>query len=1671
MTSEDLLQPGHVVKERWKVVKKIGGGGFGEIYEGLDLVTKELVAIKLESAKQAKQVLKMEVAVLKKLQGKEHVCRFCGCGRNDRFNYVVMQLQGKNLAELRRSQPRSAFSLSTTLRLGLQILKAIESIHEVGFLHRDVKPSNFSMGRQAHNCRKVYMLDFGLARQYVTVSGEVRPPRSAAGFRGTVRYASINAHKNKEMGRHDDLWSLFYMLVEFVNGQLPWRKVKDKEQVGWMKEKYDHRVLLKHLPSDFRQFLDHICSLNYYEKPDYDMLAGLFERCMKRRGVRDSDPFDWEKIYIDTSSTTTTSTSAVVSKPILPDTVPLATQGTENMVENNVMVTYEDHGENYTPDGYCEAVRVKDSYSKEDPRMKYRTSGNFTSEPTGRVVIPDNHQRVMATKSTTVCENINLINNNNTQKEKQVDVEVEDSKVQEQKELKKKKDNVQQKVKAWEIRESDHVLSVTKPIQKTVAHGKTREMSLCQKELPGFQRDAIQENVKRELGVKNESPQTKDIDFTEQVSGNQAYEIPKTTQSEVSRCTPPLSTPPTESRHPRDSAVVHRESKPRRLHPVRTRYRDVSVTQFAIADDDNISAMQQVTKGGATALTLASKWQVSFDDSEETDNELEEHVTATSPEHRTLRRDQSGAHLHKSEKHSTDREKCHTKLREKQTEPLFDKKHGEKEEELLVAEKNKTARRKSSLKSSVSQKVRPHFRDDRVKDRFYIQRRTLPLISSWNRNIQRSWSFPRLPYGVHSILLVSVKHNNSEFTQKHFQKGELNYVVDGKQTNIISRRASLPSLQLCFTDDVKNHYPDIERKGSGLKEVIEKFEFQNSKTVLDQQIINSVNSIKAEEATKMSEEAATESSKSGTRSISPHSRGILKKLNIEKSASQEHPHFVSRKVVHISGDERRVSVGSQEVHKKLKTNTNKSEIGKIHGPEHNVSNCDITGNNNLKAKRDESAEIFLRGNEMSGTLLLQKKQKELVSDNYNQNALLASLSDLPETYQLSTLKSSDIHIPNDSCWKTSKVVSSVEKCITDSSSAKKHCDEKISEKMLTSEKKGVKIIDSSYYRKDKYNIGPTSQKQVLDPAQSVVSSVVDAPRSRIPVRLEESQREIQKDLDNSSVLKGQTVPALDDLNQQVKSKGAQEQERSEFSVENIHREVLKNEFVLEKLDRHGIQGLEHPSSFGSLPTYRSVCQMYILSEPSVEVSVRDWQDETDAGLIEKKVNNYCEENCEQVGKSLGKTEGIKSIDMANQKMSEPCNGVEIRLSHSIDKKEMAKISENNKEASKKPENNVTENQNKRSDEATNKYTIGKIEINEIPDLTKNIISNFLERKLGEISEKSEVLEVDTAKVCGKMKEVSLEISENVDLRRESISVKSDEDVADINKKCEGELVKQKHEKEINETIVRDDKELLEVTKKPVSEIPNGKSLQYTCYPKEISSSNVQATEITEISENVEAYKMAKEENGGGVTAERIQEEEDFILKDSFSLQQFQRPLNDDSSSKVPSHFHHSRYNRSISWEPQIQQEKPEVLQRRESSQEKPVKNGRLFKPQSYKKLQPPGIATGESRIPRPRIRQQLSDPSGKLYNYNVSIHAFGEDLRDSNLVTSGIKSKVPHCIEEDTQKLPASLTKEVGQSPRASPENLPTYVQDLSRKYTYCTVSTEEYAVSASEASHSSSPE
>ena len=100
---------------------------------------------------------------------------------------------------------------------------------------------------------------------------------------------------------------------------------------------------MKHLPSDFKQFMEHLqvplitrsssdpemfCLkvLEYADKPDYAMICGIFERTMKRRGVRESDPFDWEKAGSDSTQseglgTAVKSTAPQTNKVIITDNV------------------------------------------------------------------------------------------------------------------------------------------------------------------------------------------------------------------------------------------------------------------------------------------------------------------------------------------------------------------------------------------------------------------------------------------------------------------------------------------------------------------------------------------------------------------------------------------------------------------------------------------------------------------------------------------------------------------------------------------------------------------------------------------------------------------------------------------------------------------------------------------------------------------------------------------------------------------------------------------------------------------------------------------------------------------------------------------------------------------------------------------------------------------------------------------------------------------------------------------------------------------------------------------------------------------------------------------------------------------------------------------------------
>jgi len=84
------------------------------------------------------------------------------------------------------------------------------------------------------------------------------------------------------------------VLVEFSLGNLPWRKMKDKEAIGNLKEKFTTKELVKDLPKEFTLFLESLQKLGYGDDPDYDELRSLLLQVYSKEGYSSKQPFDWE---------------------------------------------------------------------------------------------------------------------------------------------------------------------------------------------------------------------------------------------------------------------------------------------------------------------------------------------------------------------------------------------------------------------------------------------------------------------------------------------------------------------------------------------------------------------------------------------------------------------------------------------------------------------------------------------------------------------------------------------------------------------------------------------------------------------------------------------------------------------------------------------------------------------------------------------------------------------------------------------------------------------------------------------------------------------------------------------------------------------------------------------------------------------------------------------------------------------------------------------------------------------------------------------------------------------------------------------------------------------------------------------------------------------------------
>lgn len=310
----EIKLEGKTFKRRWKLLRCIGMGAFGQVYSAIDLNNdKKVVAIKLEENKKVEK-LKNEALIIKYLtndddnvQGFPMAYWYGTDNVLSQFNYMVTDMLGPSLEDLFNLCSRK-FSLKTVLMIIDQCLSRIEYIHHKHYIHRDIKPENFLMGL-GNNSHLINAIDFGLSQKYRDSKTfchiMFKENRSLV---GTARYLSLNAHLGIEQSRRDDLESLGYMMIYFLKGTLPWQgidspnKLEKYQKIGEKKLKLPIEFYCCDIPEEFTIYMNYCRNLLFDEKPDYSFLKQLFSNLFLSKGYVRDYRYDWtDPDKVDTS--------------------------------------------------------------------------------------------------------------------------------------------------------------------------------------------------------------------------------------------------------------------------------------------------------------------------------------------------------------------------------------------------------------------------------------------------------------------------------------------------------------------------------------------------------------------------------------------------------------------------------------------------------------------------------------------------------------------------------------------------------------------------------------------------------------------------------------------------------------------------------------------------------------------------------------------------------------------------------------------------------------------------------------------------------------------------------------------------------------------------------------------------------------------------------------------------------------------------------------------------------------------------------------------------------------------------------------------------------------------------------------------------------------------------
>ncbi|KAH9010128.1 kinase-like domain-containing protein [Lactarius hengduanensis] len=269
------------VRGRYRVGTLLGSGTSGDVYLGRDIKTGQDIALKFEPIQTHTLRLSHEHSVYKALSGMSGIPTMHWYGREVPYNVMVLDRLDLTLDEVisKRHNINLVFSYAG------QMLSCLESLHERSYIHRDVKPTNFMTGVDELSSQ-VFLIDFGLAQLFRNSSTRQHVPL-VSGLKtvGTIAFTSINSHLGRTQSRRDDLESLVYSIVYLCRGCLPWQNIVkgsvEKYAASVLEKKIaSSKTLCQGLPAPFVAFTQHIQSLGFNEKPQYDNLHTLLMQCM-----------------------------------------------------------------------------------------------------------------------------------------------------------------------------------------------------------------------------------------------------------------------------------------------------------------------------------------------------------------------------------------------------------------------------------------------------------------------------------------------------------------------------------------------------------------------------------------------------------------------------------------------------------------------------------------------------------------------------------------------------------------------------------------------------------------------------------------------------------------------------------------------------------------------------------------------------------------------------------------------------------------------------------------------------------------------------------------------------------------------------------------------------------------------------------------------------------------------------------------------------------------------------------------------------------------------------------------------------------------------------------------------------------------------------------------------